>query len=190
MTTMELDEQYSDLFAELYEEFTDELIPCELMHEGEGRFNSLTVFFEDLAAEGNATVGEFYFLPLLMNDDSDLQIFVNYFTLETEVAEENLGEVIGAANILNAYLPVGSFFYDPESKGLCYRYAAALPFPLSDEALKDQVDLAMGVAVDILQRFGYMILEVNDGERNAESLLGVLTPENMQEQDTKEGEQA
>ena len=48
----------------------------------------------------------------------------------------------------------------------------------------------MGVAVDILQRFGYMILEVNDGERNAESLLGVLTPENMQEQDTKEGEQA
>jgi hypothetical protein len=56
-----------------------------------------------------------------------------------------------------------------------------MPLPLSDEALKDLVDLSMGTAVQTLQTFGYMLLEVNDGERNAESLLRTMVPDKKEE---------
>jgi hypothetical protein len=177
MDRKQLDEQRRSLFAALEKEFADELVPAQHNQDGEGRFDSLTLFLEDLTGAGNETIGEFFFLPFVDSDKADLQIFVNYFTIAEEIDEENLSELLAAASILNATIPVGAFAVDAESKSLIYRHAYEMPLPLSDEALKDLVDLSMGTAVQTLQTFGYMLLEVNDGERNAESLLRTLVPD-------------
>ena len=176
MDRKQLDEQRRALFAALEEEFAGELIPAQHNQDGEGRFDSLTLFLEDLAGPGNETIGEFFFLPFVDSDRADLQIFVNYFTIAEEITEENLSELLAAASILNATIPVGTFAVDAESKTLIYRHAYEMPLPLPDETLKDLVDLSMGTAVQTLQSFGYMLLEVNDGARDAESLLRTLVP--------------
>ena len=176
MDREKLNSQRQALFARLEEEFTAELIPAKHNEAEEGRFDSLTAFFEDLTAEGNETIGEFFFLPFEDDETADMQLFVNYFTIAEDVSEEYLTDVVYAASVLNSYIPVGTFAYDAAAGSLIYRHATELTLPLSDEELSDRIDHSMGMAVDTLQRFGYLLLEVSDGERTAESVLETLLP--------------
>lgn len=175
MKKEEIMQQRRNLFSSLEEEFTDELIPAKHTREEDGSLDAMTAFFEDLVAEGNETIGEFFFMPFAEEAQSDMQIFVNYFTIAENLAEENLMELFSAACTMNAFIPVGAFSYDVVAQALIYRHATEMPMDLSDEMLRDRIDMSMGMAVQTLTSFGYMLLEVAEGKRDADSLLRSLT---------------
>ena len=46
-----------------------------------------------------------------------------------------------------------------------------MSFPLSNEALKDRLDLCMGMAVSMIKEFAYLLIEVADGKRSVDSIV-------------------
>ena len=53
---------------------------------------------------------------------------------------------------------------------IIYRHAYEMPHPSKDKALKSMVDLSMGTAASVMRKFAYMLIEVNEGDRDAESI--------------------
>lgn len=178
MTQKEINEQRYSILKAVEKQFTDELIPARLV---EAEYNDdetvkkpeiLTVLMEGLVSDGVGAVGEFLFVPSRPEDE--VWTFNNVLTIEGEIESDALGEVLSAINLLNTMIPVGAFIVDMSKNAVAYRYAYTMRANLSDEALSDTVDLIMGNAVETVQRFGYIIHEVASGQRNAESIFGLI----------------
>ena len=172
MDKAKMEQQRHEVLTALNEQFADELIPARLLNkeaeeEGTGT-EILSVLFENLAVDGGDVFGEFFFSPI--SDNDELQVFQNVLTLDDEVSEENTGELLLAASIVNTYLPVGAFIVDVRGKSLVYRHGYEMPLSLTDEEVRTSVDICIGAAMQMVERFGYLLAEVALGERDAESV--------------------
>ncbi len=160
MNLEEMNLKRRKILAAMLEEFSDELIPAKLAEaevtEAYEKPEMLSVLFEDLAVDGADVIGDFFFAA--SEEDDVIQFFHNVLTLDEEVTEENIGALMQAASIVNLYAPAGAFSVNPLEKSIVYRYSYALPMELSDEELRDAVDLSMGVALQMVQRLGYLMV--------------------------------
>lgn len=166
MEQRKLSEKWFNALTEIKKSFDEEMIPAQI-EEMEGT-NRLMILFEDLADTGTDTMGEFFFLP--SKEGAQVQIFMNVLTIDVEIDKDRMGELLLAINILNNYLPVGAFVVDPSGGYIVFRQGYEMPVEISDKALKDSVDLSMGLSISIVKDFAYMLLEVSSGERNADSI--------------------
>lgn len=181
--------QRRDVLWTLADEFSNEMVPARVVksdgtdadEKADQIVNEttemLTVLFEDLPADGVDAIGEFFFMPL--GDEDDMQIFQNVITLDEEVNEEMLPELLLAIIALNNTIPLGAFGVDLAQKSLVYRHSYEMPFPLSSDELKNLVDLSMGMAVSVVKEFAYLLIEVADGKRGAESIVQLLEMEEV-----------
>ncbi len=172
MNLEEMNQKRHKVLDSLYEELTDELVPARLLEaEMIGDVEQpemLSVLFEDLVTDRADALGDFFF-PASEEDDV-IQYFHNVLTLDEEVPEENMEALVHATTIVNLYIPSGAFVVNLREKSIVYRYSNVMPMDLSDEELRDAVDMSMAVALQMVQRLGYMMIEVARGERDPESL--------------------
>ncbi len=174
MNMLKLAEQRRSIFKGMEQEFVDELVPASYSDGDEEHAGVLTVFLEDIAAQGLESSAEFFFLPV-NEEETGMQIFINLFTLIEEVTEENMTELMLAISMLNAYIPLGAYALDPAEGCLVYKYAKVMPADITKEELHTGMELSMGAAMQTVERFSYLLVEVNDGERNAKSVSDLMT---------------
>ncbi len=175
MNKVLLSRQRQSIFKKLEKEFTDELVPASYSGETEGQAGVLTIFVEDLAGEGVQSFAEYFFMPM-DEKTAGMQLFVNLFTVIDETDENNRGELMAAVSILNNYLPLGAFAFDPAQDALVYRYTHVMAFELSETDMYNEMQMSMSASMQVMERFSYLLLEVNDGQRSAGSISELLNP--------------
>lgn len=167
MEKKKITEKWLDTLLEIKKSFDEELIPAQI--EEVEDTNRLMILFEDLASVGTDTMGEFFFLPA--GEGAQVQVFMNVLTVDVDIDKDRLSELFLAINILNNYLPAGAFLVDLSGGYIVFRQGYEMSTEISDKALKESVDLSMGLSVSIVKDFAYMLLEVSSGERDAESIV-------------------
>ena len=166
MEQRKLSEKWLKTLVEIKKDFDEEMIPAQI--EEVEDTNRLMILFEDLADEGIDTMGEFFFLP--SEEGAQVQVFVNVLTVDAEIDKDRIGEILSGINILNNFLPVGAFLIDISGEHIVFKKGYEMTVSLSDKALKEAVDLSMGLSVSVVKDFAYMLLEVCSGKRNADSI--------------------
>ena len=164
--------QRREILTEIEEEFIGELIPAKLVTDEELQIDTLTVLLEEFVMEGLESAGKFFFIPTGKEDD--IQIFSNVITIMEELSDENLPELMSALAMVNGYTPVGCFTLDAVDRTLVYRHNYELPLELDNDTLKSFVDLSMSAALRTVEKMGYLLVQVNEGERKAMDVLDVL----------------
>lgn len=95
--------------------------------------------------------------------------------LET-LNEENLGELYSAIAAINSFIPVGCFTVNPADGTLSYKHNYELPLEVGTNVLKSSVDLCMSTAVLTVHQFAYLLVEIDEGARTAQSAIDALLP--------------
>ncbi len=168
-----LAEKRRKAFKVLEKEFINEMVPVSYQAGEDGHEGTLDIFLDDIVADGVQSYGEFFFLPI-DSETEGIQVYVNLITVLEEVDEKNVSELITAIAILNAFLPLGAFAYNPSEKTLIFRYSHVMSADLSDDELKTEMDRSMNVSIQTIENFAYMLVEVNDGERDTQSIVALF----------------
>ena len=165
MNIKNLNEIRYRILSDMEKELVEGLVPTSLEEEEEGEMPVLQVFLQgNDEALGNAR-GEFFFLPVAPGDE--VQYFVNLIILYESIPEENMGELALAVAALNTYAPAGTFAVDYPERCLVYKLSYPLPTAVSEDVLRDAVDLTMGSALQLVSDYAYLLTEVCDGKRSA-----------------------
>ncbi len=170
MDIKRLEEVRKVVLAGIEKEFVDELIPAVLSKEGETPV--LNVYLDAGEESTGITNGEFFFLQSDPGDE--IQYFVNLITVYEQIPEENLDEVCRAVAGVNIYTPAGAFVVDFASGNLVYKFMVPISIEAAPEAVKDTVDMTMGIAFSAVNDLAYLLAEVCDGERSASSAIEVF----------------
>ncbi len=170
-----LEEIRKNVLTEMEKAFVGELVPAILSGTEEGEFPVLNVYLTDSEDATDDTSGEFFFLPSAAADE--IQYFVNLITIVEEIPEENYEELFRALAAVNFYVATGSFSVDFTSGTLVYKFMYPMPITATQETVKDNVDLSMGIALAAVKDYGYLLAEVCNGERDAMSVIEVLGSE-------------
>ena len=175
MNYTNLEEIRNKIMTGLENEFTEALVPVNLTEDKDHGVSILNMLLSGSdEAMGNAS-GEFFFLPTTPGDE--VQYFINLITLYESVPEENLNELCVAIAGINTYVTTGAFAVDFGSGSLIYKNVCAMSVKDSEDAIRESVDLSMGCAFQAISDFGYILTEVCEGERDAESAIGVFASE-------------
>jgi hypothetical protein len=162
-----------EVLSRVQKELVNELVPAQLSDRDENGIEVLAVDILNSAEDGYDAMGEFFFLP--GPDDAEVQFFVNLITIADDLPEANLPELCVAISAINTYVVTGAFSIDVVSKSVVFKHTYEMPTDASEEVVSDNVDLAMGVTLQMLQNYGYMIVEVNEGKRTAQSVIDLFT---------------
>lgn len=161
-----------NVLAATRDEFVTELIPCELLGNDENGVEVLSVLFEDFAMDGYEANAEYFFMP--SNDDDEIQYFVNLVTLLEELNKDNLNELFAAVASINTYVLTGCFSIDAGAGTLVYKHTYELPIDADEETMKLDLDMSMGTAMQMVSDFAYLLIEINEGKRNAQSAIALF----------------
>ena len=162
-------EERHEILSSMEQELTKNYVAAQLLKQNDS-VEVLSVLLENLAVDGLNSSGEFFFLP--NQEDDEIQFFVNLITIAEELEDENLNELLGTLATINTFVTTGAFSVDPASKTLVYKLTYPMPIDLNNDAVKDYADMSMGLALQIVRDYGYMLIEINEGKRSAESVLG------------------
>ena len=175
MKINEIEEIRKNVLSEMEKEFVDELVPAILSGLEEGEQPVLNLYLNSSEESTEDTSGEFFFLPSGPSDE--IQYFVNLITLWEEIPKENISELLGALAAVNLHVTCGCFAVNFDSLSLVYKFVYPMPIDAAYETVKDNVDLTMGLSLEAVNEFGYLLAEVCEGERNAISVVEVLGSE-------------
>ncbi len=161
-----------ELLTELEAEFQKQLVPAKVSGGPEEPVEVLTVLLADYVEDGLTSSAEFFFLP--NKEDDELQFFVNLVTIAQDIAADRLNELCTAIAFINTYVIAGAFALDAAANTLVYKHSYEMPIDLDGEKIRDNLDIAMGVAMKAVQEYGYLLVSVNEGRRTAESVIELL----------------
>ena len=166
-------EMRTKVLKTLEESYTKELIPAKLTEKDANGVEVLATIFDDLAIDGLESSGEFFFLP--NKEGEEVMFFVNLITVSTELPESTLGELMAAVSIINTYILAGAFSIDPKAGALVFKHVHEMPMDLDEKTVTEYADLSMGIAISMVQQYGYYLIEVKEGTRTADNVAKALT---------------
>ena len=175
MNILKLNEIRYKILSDVKKEFTDELIPAKLTDPGENDVPVLNVILSGSDEDTGNMTGEFFFMESAANDE--IQYFVNLITVYEDVPEENLPELAVAVSALNTYVPVGAFAIDYAAQSLIYKLTYLMPANADEMSIREAVDNTMGCTFQALTDFSYLLSDVCEGDRSAESVIEVVSGE-------------
>ena len=170
-----LKETRQEILAEVEKEFTQELVPAKVTEQEGTDVAVLNVILGDGIVDGMDATGEFFFLESAKEDE--IQFFVNVITIAEDISDEKFAELGLAISVMNAYLPVGAFALDITEKNLIYKHTYEMGTEIDKAAMKDNVDLSMSVAFQTATEYGYLLIEVLEGDRDPISVISTFLPE-------------
>ena len=161
------------LLKKIETELQEELIAALIAEETEDQPEILTAVFPSLAKEGAQADGEFLFMPTQEGDE--LQFFVSIINLAQEIPEETEYELYAAMGLLNFYLTDGCFAIEPGNGGLVYKNSISMGIDEDAEAVEEHMNRSMTMAIQMVDKFAELLLDVIDGRRTAKDLALLLT---------------
>ena len=175
MNIKKLEEMRYSILSDVEKEFTDELVPAKLTDKEDNDIPILNVIITGSDEGIGSASGEFFFLPSSPGDE--IQYFVNLITLIEGIPEENLDELCVAVAGINTYVTCGSFAVDFAAGNLIYKHVCPMIADAPEGNIRENVDLSMGCAFQAVTDFGYLMTEVCEGIRSAESAIEVINGE-------------
>ncbi len=172
MSKKNLEEIRHEMFSKIEEEFVEQMIPAQLSEKDDNGVEVLGIDLMYSAQDGYDAFGEFFFLP--GTKDDDIQFFVNLITLQEDLNDATLPELCVAVSAINTYIITGAFAIDVGSKSLVFKHTYEMPIDVSEEVLYDNMELSMGIALDVVRQYGYLLVEVNKGKRNAQTVVDLF----------------
>ncbi len=176
MKSEELKEIRHRIISEEEQEFVKSLVAARIVEQEDEGTEILAVMLDEIEGYQTDALGEFFFMP--SEEDAEVQFFVNLITISEDLSQETLGELCIAISMLNTYITTGAFAVDPTSGSLIYKNSVAIPINISYEQTKDYVNMAMGISIELVDGIAYMLEEVNEGKRDAKSVIDLFTLEN------------
>ena len=127
----------------------------------------LTTLHRNLGMAGNEVMGQFYFLPLL-DEEQPFHFFTSVLTLDEEVPAEKYEDLAMAATMLNFYLPAGSFVVEKDGGVLAYKSTNFIPVNTSLEDALVLADANMGIAFNLTDAYVDAFMQLLRGEITVE----------------------
>lgn len=121
----------------------------------------------------DGALGEFFFLPVGSEQDT-VGHFIASITLTDQYDMERSPELYAAMAILNTYIPCGAFSVSRDETVLMYKLVTPMPVALTKEALREEVDICMGNAIAVCDRYADLLLKVLDGEMDKDAVMEAL----------------
>ena len=174
MDIKKLDALRKEVLIEMENEFTDELIPAKYSEKDGAEIEELVVMMDGIDAGLDDMTSEFFFLP--SEEEDEVQFFISLITVETELNQENIGELLKAVATINTYFVAATFAIDAVAGSLVYKlsYPMAISRANKEDMLLD-VELSTGTAMQMVESFAYLLCEVNAGTRDSDSVIEILT---------------
>ncbi len=130
----------------------------------------LTVDLYEMGAGNDEALGEFYFTPLVTDEDKT-GYFNCVITLSDELEKSNLPGLYEALTVLNFHIIGGSFGVNMGGKYLAYKLTVPYPLDMKKEKLLDLVNVSMGNAFLICDQWMDMVLRISEGKGDVEDII-------------------
>lgn len=156
--------------------FAQEKAPAVLRKKGEDGtpVDILTTLHTDFGMKNDEIMGEFYFMD--MPGVTQSQYFVCTLTLTENLEQGYLEELSYVISMVNCYLPYGAFSFDLSNSMLVYKLTNILPVDMTEDQLFDQVNICMGHAIEMTQKYIDTILDLSEGALSIEEALEDFFP--------------
>ncbi len=163
-----------ELLQRLTDELNTEFIPAVIREpQTENEPEILAVLYDALGQSGDEVMGEFFFPPL-MGEDDQVQYFNAVLTLTEELPEERLGELYEILSYLNFLLPCGAFCVNRGHDFLVYKLSVPLDVELSEDELYTAMNVAVSSASFYTDRYVDILLRFVEGEAELEEVLMLI----------------
>ena len=173
MSGKNLEKIRHDILMSTQDKLKENFFSVSLSDKAEHGAEVLLVALGDSSEEDYEALGNFFFLP--GGEDDELLNFVSLLTISEELHEETIQELCIAVSAINAYMPSEGFAIDFASRSLEFKHTYVLPADLEEADLQEGVELSIAAAIGTVSRYAYLLTEVNEGERTAESVIGLFT---------------
>ena len=172
MSKQKLMDERHEILKQVYEDLTDELYAATLDEKkSEDDVEILRVMFDDIGFDvEEGAIGEFLFMPLISEED-EVQYFTSVITIANVAVEENRPKLYEALSIINYVVPCGAFVYDRDNVLLAYKLTTPISMDLHGEDLSKQVNICMGNAVAITDKYCDLLLRINSGEIDIDHVI-------------------
>lgn len=165
---------YKNILERLKQEF-DLLDMATILSEPSENISTyvLNVLHTELSYEEEEVMAEHYFLPL-EDENTRFHVFTSMFTLTENMPEDKYEDLGRAVNLLNFYLPTGSFVFCRQENIMAYKYSSLIPNGYSeDEALK-VIDGHISMSLNIIGKYLDVFMKMMKGDINLDEFLGML----------------
>jgi hypothetical protein len=162
-----------NVLKSIRQHFVDELVYAEVEKKDEYGVEVLTVELEDSDVDGYDARGEFFFMPAA---EDEIQYFENLITIADELHKETASELFVAVSAISLYIPAGTFAIDFVTGSLIYKHTYEMHAGLDEQEIQENAELSVRTALSVVGEYGYLLAEVNDGKRSAESVIRLFTP--------------
>ncbi|MCR5099937.1 MAG: YbjN domain-containing protein [Butyrivibrio sp.] len=168
-------EQRKELFDRLNNEMAEQYIPAIYRDKDETGIDDgiLTAYFEELGINDEDAVGEFYFTPVLSEED-DVQFFTAVITLTEDVDESKLPVLYEGLSYLNFYLPLGAFSISDDHNCIIYKYPISLPIDIEGEDLYNIVEGVIATTLTTIDNNIDLVLGLSYGSRSIEDVKELI----------------
>ncbi len=167
--------QRRELLESITTEFTRQLIPAVYQNKEECGMEDgiLNVYLENTGANIEDVIGQFYFSPIVTDDDT-VQYFNAVIFLTEDIDEKRLPALYEAMSYINYYNVTGAFSIDEMHENLIYKASIPMPIEMNDDVLYDQVEAVMGNAITIVDKFTDVLMGILDGSGSIDEFLEIL----------------
>ena len=163
-----------DLLVRLNDSLQEEMIPSIITEpEEENAPEIVTVLLDEIGMDGNEAAAEFFFRPL-MEDDDEVQYFACVITLLDELDEANLPTLYEAMSAINFLLPCGSFAVSIDKQTLAFRLTAPVSTEMGEDELYDEMNIVLGNALTFVDLYVDVLVDVAEGNATMEDVLEAL----------------
>ena len=175
---MEKREKEDRLLKSLMADFTEGDMQAAFfpLEETGGVTDILRVAVENFGRNGDAILGEFFFLPL-ENGASDVLYFASVLSLDEVLEPVHLPQLYNAISRLNYYLPAGCFAVNASGTMLVFKVMAQLPGELSEEAMLRQMNIAAVHALQVAEPYTALLIGIAHGDNDLSELAALLPDE-------------
>ena len=177
MELMELENLRHELLEDLCKEMNDAQVAA-VVHKEEGAPEMVSAILDEVGDPELEVRGYFYFRAPDSEDDA-AQVFMSVITISDELPEDRLPALYEAISYVNFNIPVGSFSIDKDHKFFCYVLSMLMPMELVEDAIFQEMDLAVGNALSIADSYIGILADVMNGKIDADGVVEFLGgPEN------------
>ena len=174
MNKEELSKTREALLEKIQDGLLEELYAAQIKEVGDkNRLRVLSVVFEDLGFDSESAIGDFYFRPMISDDDK-VQHFCALITIADELNEDNLPSVYEAMSYINAKAVCGSFCIDKDKNFMAYRLCVPLSTSMTEDQLFEAMNVVMGNAVAACDMYMDILVRVMDGEATVQDVIDSL----------------
>ncbi len=159
------------ILEDLKKEMESYDVPTVLRKKEEGLpTDILTTLHREMGPKADEVMGEYYFMPIT-GDNADVHCFTVSLSLSEELSEDNVDVIEEAIRILNYYMIDGYFLISPDKSTLIYRATAMFKIDLPYERGMEMIQIVIGVALQVVDRWVNKLLDLDHGAMTLESFI-------------------